>query len=736
MQTQSFANLPSVAKPRRSAGGVLALAAGLLFLATEEVGTSAPAPSSSPSVGQSGQPWSSEVLAADFTSHQTTHGTAGEYQPGSDYEHVFRQGIALENQGRRREAFDVYRRLVTDYPTRYEAYHRLGVLADTDKRHLEAQRWYTDAYRLNCEDPELLRDMGRCLLLQEKWTLATAALERAVRLDRQNVEHRQDLQAAYRRIGRPEQAARLSPVFAESAPGEPLPEPPLRSVRPDLPGMPCVKPRFSDTLGSEPTIQPARPVEPRARGDLMPGENVAAKATAMPPRQAVQAAVEPSGSRFSPQVSLPQQRSASAPNSSLPVQASSLPVARTPVVCTPPVVRLPAEALPPCEQVLPPGVSLEVKNSPPPSALTSLAIALPAEASPPSVWSLTEASQRLEVSLTQADPKPKASFAQEAQMLLQPPTVWLPPEGSAEPEPTASSQALALAATTPTTSPHGGILSTAGRQKRRELPATCSEPARLTLRQPRIAGKEAAPPNTVGRISFSSPAEPQELSGLLMTPGIRITALLPSKKTAVQLAADAPTEGLTSGPIHHLPRLTTPPGQTEAFTDTSPPNPQSTRVGPATRGFLQFAGKLLHPSSARTARGLRPPQRAASGAATSQQAVVPSTEPPAATLAVGYTPATGPAQSPADAASPAASATAQPQPRALLPEPSEEILIGDWPMSREMRIRPAAFVAPQSQTSGPGAKQTWRTSADRPDAEALWPEPAEDAGSAAASDVN
>ncbi|NLY01019.1 MAG: tetratricopeptide repeat protein [Rhodopirellula sp.] len=204
-------------------------------------------------------------------------------QGGGDYDQQLKAALALEKQGRQAEASAIYRALATDYPHRYEACHRLGVLADGEKQHLEAQRWFTRAFRLNQEDPELLADMGRCLLRQEKWALAAAALERAVRLAPGDAESERNLRAAYAHL------SATNHLSSESArtrvPDSQSPAPPRveLSAEPELPiaSSAAVRPMAADeterTVSSPPIgldvssrsqlpriILPAKPWPPAA----------------------------------------------------------------------------------------------------------------------------------------------------------------------------------------------------------------------------------------------------------------------------------------------------------------------------------------------------------------------------------------------------------------------------------------------------------------------------------------
>ena len=63
-------------------------------------------------------------------------------------------GRNLERTGKHEEARQIYERLVAGCPRRYEAYHRLAVVADRQRRHREAQALYSQAIRLHAATHE------------------------------------------------------------------------------------------------------------------------------------------------------------------------------------------------------------------------------------------------------------------------------------------------------------------------------------------------------------------------------------------------------------------------------------------------------------------------------------------------------------------------------------------------------------------------------------------------------
>ncbi len=100
---------------------------------------------------------------------------------------------SLEQSKKHVEARAVYERLITSQPDRFEAYHKLGVLADIQRRYPEAQSLYTEAILLNPRNPNMFNDLGYCLFLQGKLDKAEAALLKAVAMSPSKARFRNNL---------------------------------------------------------------------------------------------------------------------------------------------------------------------------------------------------------------------------------------------------------------------------------------------------------------------------------------------------------------------------------------------------------------------------------------------------------------------------------------------------------------------------------------------------------------
>jgi len=113
------------------------------------------------------------------------------------YNKTLTTGRETEKQGDLTSARETYERLIAQYPDRYEAYHRLAVVADRQRRYEEAQSLYTQAIRRNSRNPELFNDLGYCFYLQGKLNKAESALLKAVAMRPAEPRYRNNLGLVY-----------------------------------------------------------------------------------------------------------------------------------------------------------------------------------------------------------------------------------------------------------------------------------------------------------------------------------------------------------------------------------------------------------------------------------------------------------------------------------------------------------------------------------------------------------
>lgn len=115
----------------------------------------------------------------------------------AEYNSQILQGKNFERVKKWEEARAVYEPLIAARPDRYEAYHRLAVVADRQQRYSEAEALYSQAIRLSPGNPELFNDLGYSFLLQHEFAKAEVAILKAVALSPSNARYRNNLGLAY-----------------------------------------------------------------------------------------------------------------------------------------------------------------------------------------------------------------------------------------------------------------------------------------------------------------------------------------------------------------------------------------------------------------------------------------------------------------------------------------------------------------------------------------------------------
>jgi Flp pilus assembly protein TadD len=85
-----------------------------------------------------------------------------------------------ESADRLEQAREIYQQLIREFPDRWEPFHRLGIVADRQRRHREARALYEQALILKPLDAQILNDLGYCFYLQGQLDKAESALAKAV----------------------------------------------------------------------------------------------------------------------------------------------------------------------------------------------------------------------------------------------------------------------------------------------------------------------------------------------------------------------------------------------------------------------------------------------------------------------------------------------------------------------------------------------------------------------------
>ncbi len=118
------------------------------------------------------------------------------------------KGRGLEQTGQLEEARAVYVKLIDKFPDRPEAFHRLAIVADRQRRHTEAQRHYERALELRGEDAQLFNDLGYCHFLQGNLPQAEQLLTYANRLSPNTPRFHNNLGMVLGHQGRHQEALR------------------------------------------------------------------------------------------------------------------------------------------------------------------------------------------------------------------------------------------------------------------------------------------------------------------------------------------------------------------------------------------------------------------------------------------------------------------------------------------------------------------------------------------------
>jgi len=95
-------------------------------------------------------------------------------------------GLNCERSGEWDKAREVYEQIRKEHPDNLEAIHRLGIVADAQRRHIEAEQIFLFVLEQQPRNPELLADLGYCYYLQGQLTKAESALAKATKLDPAN----------------------------------------------------------------------------------------------------------------------------------------------------------------------------------------------------------------------------------------------------------------------------------------------------------------------------------------------------------------------------------------------------------------------------------------------------------------------------------------------------------------------------------------------------------------------
>jgi tetratricopeptide (TPR) repeat protein len=112
---------------------------------------------------------------------------------GADVSQILARGRALERSRHYDKAYKAYKTALAQHPGNTLLLHRLGIVADGQKKHAEAEQFFLTALQDQPRNAELLGDLGYCYYLQGKLDKAASALSKAVTLDPAHSRHRNNL---------------------------------------------------------------------------------------------------------------------------------------------------------------------------------------------------------------------------------------------------------------------------------------------------------------------------------------------------------------------------------------------------------------------------------------------------------------------------------------------------------------------------------------------------------------
>lgn len=116
------------------------------------------------------------------------------------------RGRNFERSGEYDKARQLYEELASKHPGDPQIAHRLGVVADFQRRHAEAEHFFQAALSSDPRNAEVLGDLGYCYFLQGQLSKAESALTKATLIDPANKRNRNNLGLVLGHLGRHEEA--------------------------------------------------------------------------------------------------------------------------------------------------------------------------------------------------------------------------------------------------------------------------------------------------------------------------------------------------------------------------------------------------------------------------------------------------------------------------------------------------------------------------------------------------
>jgi Tfp pilus assembly protein PilF len=147
-------------------------------------------PSPQATIAAADKPKSAILPKSAGNAQRTTRQAVG---ANAAVEEVMARGRSLEQAGQFDKARKTYQAALAEHPNSGSLLHRLGIVADRQKQHAEAEEFFLAALERSPRDADVLGDLGYCCFLQGKLDQAHDALAKAVALDPQNPRHRNNL---------------------------------------------------------------------------------------------------------------------------------------------------------------------------------------------------------------------------------------------------------------------------------------------------------------------------------------------------------------------------------------------------------------------------------------------------------------------------------------------------------------------------------------------------------------
>lgn len=96
------------------------------------------------------------------------------------------KGRMLERSGEWDKARETYAEAMKRFPKDAAPYHRMGVVADQQRRYAEAEQMFSEAILRDPKNADQFNDLGYCYFLQGQLMRAESAMQKAVLLDPKN----------------------------------------------------------------------------------------------------------------------------------------------------------------------------------------------------------------------------------------------------------------------------------------------------------------------------------------------------------------------------------------------------------------------------------------------------------------------------------------------------------------------------------------------------------------------